>query len=120
MTTSAGDSFFLAYQLQGGGDLFLHFLAGLEFHRSSCGNVHSCSRLLGISPDFGCDFPNLEGTEISQYDRVALGEAFGDSIDQALHHFLHILLSDGSAIGAKLVGDFNDQFAFCYRCHFSK
>lgn len=109
--------FAFADDLEGGCDFFLHFLAGLEFHGSACRDGDIFTGVFRIATDLRFHLTDLESTEVPHDDGVTLGERICDFINEGLDDFQDILLGDFEAFGPELVGDFDDEFAFCDSGH---
>lgn len=97
----------LADEGEGGGDFFLHLLAGLEFDDGAGRDRHIFAGILGVTADLGFGFLDLEGTKVTHDDGVSVGKRVSDRVECLLDDIEDLLLGQ-----TRFIADFDDELAF--------
>jgi hypothetical protein len=72
----------------------LHFLARLELDDGASGNRGIGTRHSGIASDLRLGPLHLERSKVSKDHLITVIQVIGDGIDELLHHFMDLLLSE--------------------------
>lgn len=84
----------LLHDWQHGGDLLLHFLAGLELDDCTRGNGDVFAWVLGIAANLGFGDFDFKGPEVPHHNSVSFGKIAGDFVERLLDDVKNLLLGE--------------------------